>query len=60
MTVGELIKELKKYDEKQRVMLYSHGRWEVAEQDEILGCFEQKIYDEHYDVVEKVVSLYEY
>ena len=60
MTVGELIKELKKYDEKQRVMLYSHGRCGVAEQDEILGCYEEDIYDENDDVIEKVVSLYEY
>lgn len=60
MTVGELIKELKQYDENQRVMLYSHGRCGVAEQDEILGCYEQEIYDGNDDVVEKVVSLYEY
>lgn len=60
MTVGELIKELKKYDEKQRVMLCSHGRCSVKEQDEILGCYEEKIYDENDEVVEKVISLYEY
>ena len=60
MTVGELIKELQKYDENQRVMLYSHGRCSVKEQDEILGCYEEKIYDENDDVAEKVVSLYEY
>lgn len=60
MTVGELIKELKKYDEKQRVLLSAHGRCGVEEQDEILGCFEEEIYDENDDVIEKVVSLYEY
>ena len=60
MTVGELIKELKQYDENQRVMLYSHGRFAVEEQDEILGCLEQEIYDNNDDVVEKVVSLFEY
>lgn len=60
MTVGELIKELKKYDESQRVMLYSHGRCGVAEQDEILGCYEEDIYDDNDEVLEKVVSLYEY
>ncbi len=60
MTVGELISELKKYDEKQRVMLYSHGRYSVEEQDEILGCYEEEIYDENDDVVETVISLYEY
>ena len=60
MTAGELIKELKKYDENQRVMLYSHGRCGVKEQDEILGCYEEKIYDENDEVVEKVISLYEY
>lgn len=60
MTVGELIKELKKYDEKQRVLLYTHGRCEVEEQDKILGCYEEKIYGENDDVIEKVVLLYEY
>ena len=60
MTVGELIKELKKYDENQRVMLYSHGRCVVAEQDEILGCYEEDICDDNDEVLEKVVSLYEY
>lgn len=60
MTVGKLIEELKKYDKNQRVMLYSHGRCGVKEQDEILGCYEEGIYDENDDVIEKVVSLYEY
>jgi len=59
MTVGELIKALQKYDENQRVMLYSHGVYSVEEQDEILGCHEEKIY-KNGEVVEKVVSLYEY
>ncbi len=60
MKVGELIKELNKYDKNQRVMLYSHGRCDVKEQDEILGCYEEEIYDDNDDVIEKVVSLYEY
>ncbi len=60
MTVGELIKELKKYNEEQRVMLYSHGRYDTAEQDEILGCYEEEIYDKDDNVIEKVISLYEY
>lgn len=60
MTVGELIKELKKYNEKQRVLLYAHGRCDTSEQDEILGCYEEEIYDENDNVIEKVVSLYEY
>lgn len=60
MTVGELINVLKKYDEKQRVMLYSHGRCATKEQDEILGCYEDEIDDENDEVVEKVISLYEY
>lgn len=41
-------------------MLYSHGRCGVKEQDEILGCYEQEICDDNDDVVEKVISLYEY
>ena len=60
MTVGELIKELQKCDENKRVLLYAHGRCPVAEQDEILGCREEKIYDEDENVVEEVISLYEY
>ena len=32
----------------------------VAEQDEILGCYEEDICDDNDEVLEKVVSLYEY
>lgn len=60
MTVGELIKELEKYPKDRRVLLYSHGRSTIEEQDEILGCYVQKICDENGDVEEEVVSLYEY
>ena len=60
MTVGELIRELEKYDRKQRVLLYAHGRCGTSEQDEILGCYEEEIYDEDDNVIEKVISLYEY
>lgn len=60
MTVEELIIELEKYPKDRRVLLYSHGRSAVEEQDEILGCFEQNIYDDNEDVKENVVSLYEY
>ncbi len=60
MTVGELIAELSKYDKNQRVLLYSHGTCSVADQDEILGCHEEKICDKEDNVIEKVVSLYEY
>lgn len=60
MTVGELITELNKYDKDQRVLLYAHGRCDTAEQDEILGCLEEKIYDKDDNVIEKVISLYEY
>ena len=60
MTVGELIKELEKYPKDRRVLLYSHGRCAVEEQDEILGCYGEKIYDENDNVKEEVVSLYEY
>jgi hypothetical protein len=60
MRVKELIAELSKYDDNMRVMLYSHGRCGVKEQDEILGCFEEEILDKDDNVIEKVVSLYEY
>ena len=60
MKVGELIKELEKYPKDRRVLLYAHGRCGVDEQDEIQGCYEEEIYDENDDVVEKAVSLYEY
>lgn len=60
MTVKELIEELKHYPLNYRVLLYSHGRCSVEEQDEILGCYEEEIYDDDDNVIEKVVSLYEY
>lgn len=60
MTVEELITELNKYNKNQRVLLYAHGRYGTDEQDEILGCFEEEIYDKNDNLVEKVVSLYEY
>ena len=60
MTVGELINELQKYPKERRVMLCLHGSCDVAEQDEILGCYEDEIYDENDNVIEEVVSLYEY
>lgn len=61
MTVKELINQLNHYDGNMRVMLYSHGRCGVAEQDEIKGCFEEEILseDDNY-IIERVVSLYEY
>ena len=60
MTVGELIAELNKYNKNQRVLLYSHGACDIEEQNEILGCYEEEIYDKDDNVIEKVVSLYEY
>lgn len=60
MTVGELINELQKYPKDRRVLLYAHGRCGVSEQDEIQGCYEEEILDENDNVVEEVVSLYEY
>jgi len=60
MTVGELIKELEKYDENQRVLLYAHGACDTSEQNEILGCYEEEIYDKDDNTIEKVISLYEY
>ncbi len=60
MTVGELINELQKYPKERRVLLYAHGRCSVKEQDEILGCYEEEIYDKDDNVIEEVVSLYEY
>lgn len=60
MTVRELVMELNKYDKNQRVSLYAHGSCSTAEQNEILGCYEEEIYDEDDNVIEKVVSLYEY
>ena len=60
MTVGELVKELQKYPSDRRVLLYAHGRVAIKDQDEILGCYEEEILDENDNVVEEVVSLYEY
>lgn len=60
MTVGELIAELNEYNKDQRVLLYAHGVCSTDEQDEVAGCFEEEIYDKDDNVIEKVVSLYEY
>ena len=60
MTVKELINELQKYNENQRVVLYSHGACSVEEQDEILGACQEQICDKDDNVIETVVSLYEY
>lgn len=60
MTVGELITELNKYDKNQRVLLYAHGACSTAEQNEIIGCYEEEIYNEGDRVIEKVISLFEY
>lgn len=60
MTVKELIEELQKYNPNYRVVLYSHGRSDVEEEDEILGCYESEVFDEDDNVVEKVIELYEY
>lgn len=60
MTVKELIEELQKYNPNYRVVLYSHGRYDVEDEDEILGCYESEVFDEDDNVVEKVIELYEY
>lgn len=60
MTVEELIQELHNYPMNWRVVLYSHGRCDIEEEDEILGCYEGEIFDEDDNVIEKVVELYEY
>ena len=60
MKVSELIKELQKYDENQRVVLCSHGTCSVEEQDEIWGAYQEEILDENDNVIETVVTLYEY
>lgn len=60
MIVKELIKELEKYDPNLRVLLYSHGRCGIEEEDEILGCYEEEIINEDGEIIEKVVELYEY
>lgn len=60
MKVRELINELEKYDDNLRVVLYSHGRCSTEEEDEILGCYAQEIYDKDDNIIETVVELYEY
>lgn len=55
MTVGELIEELNKYDKNQRVLLCS-----TTKQDDILGCYEEEFCDENDNVIEKVISLYQF
>lgn len=60
MKVKELIEELKKYNPEYRVLLYNHGRCPIEKQDEIKGCYLEKIYDDKDEVIEEVISLYEY
>ncbi len=60
MKVKELIEELSKYDGECRVLLDTHGRCGFDEADEILGCYEEEIYDENDNIIETVISLYEY
>ena len=60
MKVRELINELEKYDDNLRVVLCSHGRCGIEEQDEILGCYAEECYDENDTPIETVVTLYEY
>lgn len=60
MKVKELIEELNKFNPESRVVFYSHGQCFTEEEDEVLGCYEQKIYDEDDNVIETVVELYEY
>ena len=58
--IKELIEELSKYDGEYRVLLDTHGRCGFDEADEILGCYEEEIYDEDDNIIETVISLYEY
>ena len=60
MKVKELIEALNKYNLESRVVLCSHGQCSTEEENEILGCYEQKIYDKDDNIIETVVELYEY
>ena len=60
MTVEQLIDKLQKYPKEERVLLCAHGSCSVAEQNEIIGCFKEKIWDDDNNVIEEVVTLYEY
>ncbi len=60
MKVKELIEALSKFNPESRVVLDSHGQCSIEEEDEILGCYEQKIYDEDDNVIETIIELYEY
>ena len=57
MTVKELIEKLKQFDGNQKAVICQHGR----EPDlEVIGCCEEEVFGENDEVIEKVVSLYEY
>lgn len=60
MKVKELIEVLNKFNPELRVVFYSHGQCSTEEEDEVLGCCEQEIYDEDDNVIETVIELYEY
>ena len=57
MTVKELIEELSKFDGDLKVTLYSHGTCGLEEQDEVIGCYEDGLFDDDGNVIFRVISL---
>lgn len=57
MTVKELIEELSKFDGDLKVTLYGHGACGLEEQDEVIGCYEDSLFDDNGNVVFRVISL---
>ena len=57
MTVKELIEELSKFDEDLKVTLYSHGTCGLEEQDEVIDCYEDALFDDNGNATLRVISL---
>ena len=57
MTVKEMIEQLSKFDGDLKVTLYSHGTCGLEEQDEVIGCYEDSLFDDNGNIIYRVISL---
>jgi len=60
MTVKELIEQLSEFDEDLKVTLYSHGTCGLEEQEEVIDCYEDTLFDDNGNIILKVISLTTY
>ena len=60
MTVKKLIEELKKYDGDLRVFICHNGHYDIEEQEEVIGSCIQEAWNNEDEIIENIVSLYDY